>query len=163
MRTFDDPILKTVCHPLERGEDLTFLRSMRVECEAHNGVGLAAPQIGHAKRAVYIAPKNGERLFMLNPVVTDHSKITATDTEGCLSYPGVYVPIERFLSVRVRYFDESWREHERTFVYFGARVIQHELDHLDGICRVGDHWRKNRGAAAPMLPLVAAVALMAGK
>jgi len=149
IRTFDDPSLSAVCEPLSLSDDLSFLKDMRRICAEANGVGLGAPQIGVLKRAAFIWPqqKRGEAIFMLNPVIYYTSPTTSVEDEGCLSYPGISARIERHLSVAVRYFDETWAQHERHFAYFPARVVQHELDHLDGICRVGDFWKRQTNAA----------------
>lgn len=146
IHTFNHPILATVCEPVGEGEDLSFLRDMRELCERHNGVGLAAPQIGIAKRAAFIWPKQrgGEAIFMINPVIVERSGMTNVETEGCLSYPGIRCPIERHNVVQVTFRDEQWTEHRRQFTWFAGRVVQHEIDHLDGICRVGDVWKRQQ-------------------
>lgn len=151
IRKFNDPILKTVCESLTPADDLSFLRSMREACDTYKGVGLAAPQIGIAKRAVFIWPQrhSGEALFMLNPVIVGRGKMTATEDEGCLSYPGVFGPVERHLSVTVKYMTPKWKACTRQFVFYAARVVQHEIDHLDGICRVGEFWLASPGASTP--------------
>lgn len=140
IRTGDNPALRTVCEPLKPGDDLSFLLTMRDVCQATDtGVGLAAPQIGVLKRACYIWPmrKGGESYFMLNPVIEFKGPYWTEAEEGCLSYPGATTVISRPESIRVRYFDEQWRDQVRWCIGFPARVVQHEIDHLDGICRVG--------------------------
>jgi peptide deformylase len=171
LRKFDDPALTTRCDPVEAGDDLSFLSEMRRVCDVENGVGLAAPQIGVLKRAVFIWPnrKGGEALFMLNPWIVHKGPVKATENEGCLSYPGVRCPVERFTVVRVRYVDEYFQTREQQFIYYAARVVQHELDHLDGICRVGEAWRIRRdaqpknGAVAFAMSMAAEIAAEASK
>lgn len=143
LRKHNDPALSTVCEPLQLGDDLSFLADMREVCERENGVGLAAPQIGVLKRAVYIWPnrKGGLSLYMLNPTIVARSITTATESEGCLSYPGVWTPVERHLGVTVEYADLDFVTKRCAFSYYAARVVQHEIEHLDGVCRVGDAWR----------------------
>src|SRR5690606_28119572 len=80
IRTFDDPVLHQPCAEIAAGEDLAWLRSMRVACEASgNGVGLAAPQIGIAKRACWISPTRLGGWFMVNPVIVMRSESCRRD------------------------------------------------------------------------------------
>src|SRR4051812_40435210 len=99
-RTGDDPVLKQVCDAVAPGERLTFLEDMELVCRKLRGVGLAAPQIGQAKRVILvragatpgaIAPS----AFMINPVIVKRSDETDVGDEGCLSYPGVTARVER--------------------------------------------------------------------
>lgn len=142
LRTWDDPVLKQVCAPVAEGERLDFLDTMEKVCRKAPGVGLAAPQIGVAKRVIFTLCKNARGTiagrFMLNPEIIEKSEDTNVAVEGCLSYPGVQKRIARHNAITVRYEDIARNLHTRRFVDFEARVIQHECDHLDGICRVGD-------------------------
>jgi peptide deformylase len=142
IRKGDDPILKQVCTPIEPGEPLPFLELMERACRrASNGVGLAAPQVGHARRVIFTLSRNGMGdlgQFFINPVIIWRSKETDVAEEGCLSYPGITKRIRRFSEIRLAFLDRARRPHEVLFRGFPARVIQHEVDHLDGICRVGD-------------------------
>lgn len=151
IRTFDDPILKQTCAPIEPGDDLSFTEDMRRVCRELEGAGLAAPQVGVAKRVVLIRPrgKGGESLFMVNPVIMMRSKQTNKFREGCLSYPKIYAMVERHNEVTVMFYDvEESKLHSRQFSMWEARVVQHEIDHLDGICKVGDAWRSRRERVA---------------
>ena len=139
--TYDNPALKIVSTPLEREDVLGFLQLMKRACRASKyGIGLAANQIGVTKRAAWIDVDRINGFFMLNPTIT-----RATDPrvgrEECLSYPGVSVAVERFTEIKVFYYTELWEPRERLFTDLSAVCIQHEIDHLDGICKVGDEWR----------------------
>jgi len=108
------------------------------------GIGLAAPQVGANKRiciihmakegkAKKISYKNKEQDFvMINPEIVFLSQTEALMTEGCLSFPGDYYEIWRPQGIKVRYFDEKGKLKEKTASGLLARVIQHEVDHLNG-------------------------------
>ena len=142
IRKWDDPVLSQVCDDVVATDDLGFLDRMSQTCRATSmGVGLAAPQIGVLKRAIFIAPSGGESYFMLNPVILDRSTIEVDGKEGCLSYPGVYTTVRRASWVDVGYLSPDSHEVRRKRVEgFEAVIVQHEIDHLNGICRVGDAW-----------------------
>jgi peptide deformylase len=144
LRTFDDPALKTVCAPVRDGDDLSFLKDMRKVCGfTDNGVGLAAPQIGVLKQAAFIWPRRaGFGIFLINPRGVDASHEMQSGEEGCLSYPGVTAEVVRHRWIDVDYLDDAMKPRTRRFTDFDAVVVQHECDHLDGICRVGDAWRR---------------------
>jgi peptide deformylase len=147
LRKFDDPILKTVCEPVKPGDDLGFLRDMRKVCNYAGGIGLAAPQIGVAKRAVFIWPgQAGMGYFMLNPVIVGCGGFQLSKDEGCLSYPGVRVNVKRYGEVRVTFLDDRMQHRHKTVRGHEAVIVQHEIDHLDGACRVGDAWRERPSA-----------------
>jgi peptide deformylase len=137
IRTFDDPILSIKCANVERGDDLSWLSQLGHICQAFpNGVGLAAPQAGIAKRAVYIFNGRKDGYFMVNPVIKERSEQTVKGEEGCLSYPGVKADVYRHVWVIVEYYTHDWEKVTRKVDGFEAVIIQHELDHLDGVCRV---------------------------
>jgi len=96
------------------------------------GVGLAAPQVGVAKRVI-VFDVDDNLAALCNPVIIEASEETAVDEEGCLSVPGITVPIER--SVRVVCAGQTIEGHPITVTAEDllARVLQHEIDHLDGI------------------------------
>jgi len=96
------------------------------------GVGLAAPQIGISKSIlVYdIGRRSG---VLVNPKIVAHSEETEIGEEGCLSVPGIYGPVKRYKWIIVEYQDLNGRKKKEKFEDFDARVIQHEMDHLDGI------------------------------
>ena len=106
-----------------------------------NGVGLAAPQVGVPTRILIV---DGRELVdaypylkdftrvMINPVVVEESSRTCEYSEGCLSVPGIYADVRRPESIRVEYFNDNFEKVSETFDKFACRMIQHELDHLDG-------------------------------
>lgn len=135
IKTFDDPVLKQVCDPVEHGVDISeIVEAMRRVCWTLNGAGLAAPQIGVTKRIILV-----EQSIMINPKITWSSARTDTAQEGCLSYPGIRKDVERPLTVKVTGFSEEWKKFtDEIYTKLPGRILQHEVDHLNGICRVGD-------------------------
>lgn len=106
-----------------------------------DGCGLAAPQIGVSQRVLIVTGEGLEETYpylkdfrrtMINPEVLEESSEKCTFSEGCLSVPGVYADVTRPASIRVRYYDEDLKEVEETLDKFACRMVQHELDHLDG-------------------------------
>jgi peptide deformylase len=97
-----------------------------------DGVGLAATQIGILRR-FFVCTLDGEDRVLVNPVVTPEGGDTEVEDEGCLSLGTVRVPIERALRVRVEARDAAGEPVSLTLEEMDARVVQHELDHLDGV------------------------------
>ena len=112
--------------------DLPTVRDLvdTLEANRERCVGMAANMIGVLRR--FIAVVDGEAiLVMLNPEIVKSAKPYRTE-EGCLSLEGTR-PVRRFESIKVRWQDEEFRVRIRTFEGFTAEIIQHEIDHLDGI------------------------------
>ncbi len=118
------------------------LMDMYATLEATNGVGLAAPQVNLAIRLFitdgsgYDEEEQGLKAFrkvFINPVLLEESGEGWDFNEGCLSIPGIREDVRRQPVVRIRYFDERWKEHEETFSGIAARIIQHEYDHIEGV------------------------------
>lgn len=106
-----------------------------------DGCGLAAPQIGRSIRLFIVDgtelaedyPECAHfRQAFLNPEILEETEETVTFSEGCLSLPGISENVVRPTSVRVRYLDENFQEHEELLTGFCARIFQHEYDHLEG-------------------------------
>lgn len=148
IRTFDDPVLSQVCHQVDVDEDLRELFAMMRSAAYRIGVGLGAPQVGVLKSVAFINYNRNQGFFMVNPVITDRIGPRVIETEGCLSYPDFYTPVERWHSVKVNYRDEHGKQWTAVrFNGYAARVVQHECDHLDGVCLVGDAWRRAKAGA----------------
>ena len=97
-----------------------------------DGVGLAAPQVNESLRLFIVDTADGPAA-LANPIVTPHSQKTTVDTEGCLSCPGQEVAVTRFKRIAVRAQTLDGKPISFDADGFLARVLQHELDHLDGI------------------------------
>ena len=112
----------------------------------NRGVGLAANQVGLLKRVIVFDDRTHTGAKVLyNPVIVDTSEAVDYAEEGCLSYPGVQALVKRHKQITVRSRDAFWHEVDHIYRGFAARIVQHEIDHLDAICRVGDEWRKRKG------------------
>ncbi len=116
------------------------IQNMKDTMYASDGIGIAAPQVGHSLQLVYIdvdALKGdlpdlaGVNMVLINPVITiDETSPVMTREEGCLSVPGIHEKVERHEHIHVHYYDENWQEHDVDVEGYLARVIQHECDHL---------------------------------
>ena len=108
------------------------IKDMHTAVEKAEGLGLAAPQIGQSIR-LCLANINGKMTPLINPEITWKSEETSTVEEGCLSLPEINVDITRSVEVSIRYLDEDGAEQERHIHDLDARIVQHEIDHLNGI------------------------------
>ncbi|HEY2572229.1 MAG TPA: peptide deformylase [Solirubrobacteraceae bacterium] len=136
VRKLGDPVLRATALPVERFDDALRLEIKRMGELMHDalGVGLAATQLGVLHRVlVYRAYPEDPLTAIVNPVIEWRSDELEAAEEGCLSLPGVHVEVERAARVRVRGRDEHGEELEIETEGLPARVIQHEVDHLDGI------------------------------
>jgi peptide deformylase len=134
IRQYGDPVLRMKGREVDVfDEDLERLveRMTRLMHDAQ-GVGLAATQVGVLRR-LFVFVDDGEDRVLVNPVLTKRSKATATDDEGCLSLQGVLVPIERAAQVTIEGSDVTGQPVRLELEAPTARVVQHELDHLDGV------------------------------
>lgn len=120
-----------VKHPLSPNIR-TLIPNMFDSLRVAEGIGLAAPQIGHSIRLAVIEAE-GKQTVMINPKITSYSREKILFEEGCLSLPGEYFLIERSERVTVRYEDEFGKEVKKRASGLFAIVVQHEVDHLDGI------------------------------
>lgn len=96
-----------------------------------DGVGLAASQIGYEKRIFYVSYENFKKVF-INAQITNSSKEKEILEEGCLSLKDVVKKIARAKKIIVKYYDQTGKKHKQKFKGFLARIIQHEIDHLNG-------------------------------
>ncbi|MCS7004296.1 MAG: peptide deformylase [Cytophagales bacterium] len=140
---YGDPILKKRAKPVEKDDsfDLKQLVSDMFDTMYQaNGVGLAAPQIGLSIRVFVVDAEQmeeksikGFKKTFINPTILDESGDEWTYEEGCLSIPQVRAEVNRKSTVKIRYYDENWKEFTETYDGIAARIIQHEYDHLEGI------------------------------
>ena len=139
------PLLLQVAAPVERfgtAELRQLVADMDDTMRALNGAGIAAPQIGVSLRAVIFEVTSNPRYpqaepvpytVLLNPVLDPLGNERDEAWEGCLSVPGLRGIVARHTKLRYRGFDLDGRPVDRTVTGFHARVVQHEVDHLDGI------------------------------
>ena len=99
---------------------------------AHDGVGIAAPQIGKNLQMAVVEVDENDRFDLINPQIIDR-KGKSVFVEGCLSIPHVFGTVERAEEITIRYYDRQGDEMEVTAYGYLARAIQHEIDHLNGV------------------------------
>jgi len=148
IRQYGDSVLRMKAREVETfDEDLERLveRMTQLMHEAH-GVGLAATQVGVLRR-VFVFADDGEDRVLVNPVITKTSKETEVDDEGCLSLRDVLVPVERAQKVTVEGVDAKGEAVKLELEAPSARVVQHELDHLDGVLIIDRTDDESRRAA----------------
>src|SRR3954463_3722484 len=132
---YGDPALRSRAREIDRFDAALVDEAQRMGRLMHDayGIGLAATQLGVMHRLlVYRTELEGAIAALVNPVLEWSSKDKETSEEGCLSLPGVGVDVERPIHVRVRAQDENGRPMLIEASGLEARVIQHEMDHLDG-------------------------------
>jgi peptide deformylase len=150
VRKLGDPVLRTKALPVERFDDALRdeVRRMGILMEDALGIGLAAPQVGVSHRVlVYRVEPEAPVVALVNPQIDWSSRDEEISEEGCLSLPFVLVDVERPVAVRVRARDELGEDLVIEATGLEARVIQHELDHLDGILILDRTTREQRKAA----------------
>jgi peptide deformylase len=133
---YPDPFLRLVAEEISVDDSIEdLIHDMFDVLKEERGIGLAAPQIGVSKRIIVVSleQKGFERLALINPVIEFLSEKTGVMEEGCLSLPGVNADVVRPLDAVVRGRMKSGREVEFEAHDLFARVLQHEIDHLNGI------------------------------
>ena len=136
IRRLGDPVLKSRATPVDRFDDALRAQVARMGGLMNDalGVGLAAPQIGLSQRLlVYRVGQDAPLIALVNPEIEWTSSDEEPAEEGCLSIPGIAVDVERAVHVRVRAQDEAGAPRLVETSGLEARVIQHEIDHLDGV------------------------------
>jgi peptide deformylase len=136
VRKYGDPVLRSKARPVDRFDDELRDEIARMGVLMHDayGIGLAATQVGILHRVlVYRVEPDSPVNALVNPEIEWSSKDKEWSEEGCLSLPAVHVDVERPVHVRVRAQDEQGERITVEASGLEARVIQHELDHLDGV------------------------------
>jgi peptide deformylase len=133
VRQYGDPVLRMRANEVEAFDEEITRLSERMIALMHDadGVGLAATQVGVLRR-LFVFNDEGEDRVVVNPVLTKASKTTEIDDEGCLSLGPVRMPVERPLEVALDGVDQHGEAVHLDLEGLSARVVQHELDHLDG-------------------------------
>jgi peptide deformylase len=150
VRKYGDPALRTRARPVEVFDTALAdeVRRMGKLMDDALGIGLAATQLGVMHRLlVYRAEQDSPLGVLVNPVIEWRGDEVDTLEEGCLSLPGVGVEVERPVEIRVRAFDERGEPLELEVSGLEARVIQHEVDHLDGVLILDRTSREQRKQA----------------
>ena len=159
VRQFGDPVLKAKALPIERFDETLLQEVGRMTrlMEDSLGIGLAATQVGVLHRLlVYRAAPDAPVSALVNPELEWEGAEVEEAEEGCLSIPGVHVDVERPVHIRVRALDEHGEAQTIEASGLEARVIQHEMDHLDGILMLDRASRQQRKEAMRALREAAA-------
>jgi len=146
IRKWDDPILKETCSPINPSDDISaMVKEMKdILIASDNGLGLAASQVGYAKRIFVTRPNVTSKniTVFINATIISESKEREKRGEGCLSYPGVIAVIDRPAEITVEYEDEQFKVCSKKFKGLDACVACHEHDHTMGVCLVGEEWNR---------------------
>lgn len=138
---YGDPVLKKRAVDIEKGDESVkeYADNLFETMEAAHGVGLASPQVGKSLRMFVVdtSPmedenEKGLRKAFINPEILEEAGEEWAFEEGCLSIPGIRGDVNRKPTIKIRYYDIDWNQHEETFEGIKARVIQHEYDHIEG-------------------------------
>ena len=158
VRVFGDPVLRQAALEVRDFDDtlVRLAEDMALTMHAQDGVGLAANQVGVLRRLfTYDDPGAEDREpsagAVVNPVLLGASAETESADEGCLSFPGLFYPVERQLEVVVRHQDLHGEQYETTMRGFGARIWLHEMDHLNGVLFVDHLARHDRREAMRLM------------
>jgi peptide deformylase len=148
IRTLGDPVLREPARPVQEfdAELAALSRRMVTIMRDAPGVGLAATQLGVLRRVI-VYEVDDEPVTLVNPTIVKASSDTEVLDEGCLSLPGMTLPVERPVAVRVRARDLRGRRLEYDTEGLEARVVQHEMDHLDGVLILERTSREERARA----------------
>lgn len=132
LRVYPDPVLRKETEPVVVFDDSLkdLLAEMIRLMNMHDGVGLAAPQVGVSSRLAVVFFE-GKLHVLANPVLLS-SEGEQVGEEGCLSFPGIFGNVNRPTKITIRHRDIDGGEHETTVEGFLARAFLHEMDHLDG-------------------------------
>lgn len=141
---YGSEVLRKIAEPadLEKKEALkSLIQDLKDTLERADGCGLAAPQIGVSQRVVIVDGDvvsdvydylKGFKRVIINPEILEESEEKTTYSEGCLSIPNLYCDVVRPAKITIRYHNEDFQEVTETLDKFAARMVQHELSHLDG-------------------------------
>lgn len=133
---FGDRVLKTRADEIAdvTPEIKRLAESMLETMYYHDGLGLAAPQVGISLRLVVIdvRQEGSGKLTMINPVIRETGRVQTME-EGCLSFPDIVVPVDRATELTLEFTTLSGKRKEKRVSGVAAQAVQHEIDHLDGI------------------------------
>jgi peptide deformylase len=140
----NNEILRSISSPVAQNE-LKKYRSLAedmlkyIKNTDNGGVGLAAPQVGENKRIIVVSLMETyddevyRTIVMINPEILEHSETKIADWEGCLSVPGEKGDVLRWSSIKIAFLDIDGRKYMMRLEWLPARIVQHEIDHLDGV------------------------------
>ncbi len=140
----DNEILRKVSEEIKPTEFNTYLKLGKemikyIKNPKNGWVWLAAPQVGYNNRLIVVSlikdweDEKFPTIMMVNPVIIENSKETCTEREWCLSVPGKKWEVLRFKSIKISFIDDKKKEVVLYLSWLSARIVQHEIDHLDGV------------------------------
>lgn len=132
---YPDPILRKTAKPIsDFNDDLKKLAADMAEAMYNDdGIGLAAPQISQSLRLVIVGTGHGQYMAYVNPEISFFSKEKISTDEGCLSLPKIFGTVVRSKKIHIKYYDLNGKLKKEKIKGMGAIVLQHEIDHLNGI------------------------------
>jgi len=144
---YPDAILRKTAKEISNfNDDLKKLAAdMAKAMYGDDGIGLAAPQVSKSIRLIVIGLGNGEYKTYVNPNITFFSKEKITNEEGCLSLPKIFGTVSRSKKINLKYYDLDGNLQREKLKGFDAVVLQHEVDHLDGILFIDRAEKINQG------------------
>ena len=140
-----DPVLRQIAPPIYNVHETwvqALIDNLIATLQKSNGVGISAPQVASSHRLLVVASHPNPRYpnapqmeptAMINPHIVSHSNEVVSDWEGCLSIPGIRGLVPRYQTVEVEYTTRDGKLKRQEFTDFVARIVQHELDHLEGL------------------------------
>jgi len=136
----NNPILRKKSQPIEKIDEniLKLAKDMIETINKSNGIGLSACQVSKNIQMFVIIKELSKKQIFINPEIIKISKKSNIVEEGCLSVPGIYLPIKRAVSLKIKAFDENNKQFKLKATDLLSQAIQHEMDHLNGIL-ITDH------------------------
>lgn len=134
----DNPILRAISTPVKQVDKKLekLIRDMRVTMDAEDGIGIAAPQVDVNLRLALARLNPGTAhetiITMINPEIISHAKTKEENEEGCLSLRKKWGSVPRYQSLTVQFYNKKMEKITLALTGLNARIIQHEIDHLDG-------------------------------
>jgi len=134
IKKYPDPILRKKCEEVKEitPEIRKLIEEMVLTMGKDKGVGLAAPQVGISKKIIVFETGEGVTA-LINPKILKRGKKQFKDQEGCLSFPGIWIKIRRPEKIEVEALDITGRKIGLAASMMASRVLQHEIDHLNGV------------------------------
>lgn len=140
----ENTILRTMSEEIKKSEFDQYIKLGRemikyIKNPDNMGVWLAAPQVGYNKRLIVVSllkdreDESFPTVMMINPEILEFSQDCEIEKEWCLSVPGENWEVERYKKIKLKYIDENKKEKILVLVWVPARIIQHEIDHLNGV------------------------------
>lgn len=140
----ENEILRKVSEAIKPNEFNTYIKLWRemikyIKNPENRWVGLAAPQVWYNKRLIVVSllktreDESFQTLMMINPEIIEKSRETECENEWCLSVPGESWEVERVKNIKLKYIDDKKKEKLILLSWVSARIVQHEIDHLDWI------------------------------